>query len=122
MDGGHRADLPIKLSDLIEITLPAQTRGGQRRQVHQRDLVQWDEPRAGQTMPPMTERHGVLPFRYLRQNQRARLLDYSVPHLSQNSRIFQRRENAKRAVTWVQTAIANGRLTGRPRKAEGLDT
>ena len=64
----------IKLSDLIEVTLPAQTRGGQRRQVHQRDLVQWDEPQAGQTMPPMTERHGVLPFRYLRQNQRAMLL------------------------------------------------
>ena len=111
----------IKLSDLIEVTLPAQTRGGQRRQVHQRDLVQWDEPRAGQTMPPMTERHGVLSFRYLRQNQRAKLVAYSVPHLGQCSRIFERRETAKRAVTWVQSAIANGRLTGRPRKAEGIE-
>ena len=44
-----------------------------------------------------------------------------MPHLGQCSRIFGKRDQAKRAVTWVQAAVTDGRLTGRPRKAEGIE-
>lgn len=120
----------IKWDNLIEITVPATIRGMLPEKRHQRELVVWDDPPTGQPMPAPAQRSGTLLFQYLRQQQRAMLLDYSVGHLGFCLRIFTATD-PERSVEWVQTNTkpqigTDGtelppRLDGSPRKAEGVE-
>ena len=133
-DGGPYT---LSLDQLYEITLtqrvfdalPAEKKalasstgnGGGR--IQQRELVVWDETPEGEVVRPVEERTGRLEFRFLRQPQRAMLVSYSVPYLAVCSRIFDAKpaSNVAASVKWVEDHIKSGDLTGRPRKAEGVE-
>ena len=122
-------DQVIKYENLMEIVLPSREierltpklRDALRNgKIHQSDLVDWAEPATGQPEPK--DRSGTLPFKYLRQQQRAMFTNYGIVHLGTCKRIFDyRTPGALSAVSFVQRSIADGTLKGKPRKAEGYE-
>jgi len=114
-------DKRIKLSDLIEITEPSGVRGQPPVTFHQSERVIWEPTPEGTPEPPMEQKQGKLAFRYLRQPQRAMRMNNSVATLGICARIFDDHPIAESAVKWVQDRIADGTLTGKPRKGEGLE-